>query len=137
MLPMINHIWDRAEIDNCMNTADQKKHTPRTRGDRFLQFLVKKVLYRAFNACTFFNPKDPSARSCAWRLILLESIAGVPGMVAAVMRHFSSLRKLKRDHGWIHTLLEEAQNERMHLLVCLQMFKAGLGRGIVLAPSAS
>lgn len=24
-----------------------------------------------------------------------------------------SLRKMERDHGWIHTLLEEAENERM------------------------
>lgn len=46
-------------------------------------------------------------------------------MVAAGIRHFRSLRTLKRDHGWIHTLLEEAKNERMHLLVCLKMFDAG------------
>jgi len=31
---------------------------------------------------------------------------------------------LQRDHGWIATLLEEAENERMHLLVCLKMFEA-------------
>ena len=33
-------------------------------------------------------------------------------------------RLLKRDHGWIATLLEEAENERMHLVVCLTMFNA-------------
>ena len=32
---------------------------------------------------------------------------------------------MERDYGWIHTLLEEAQNERMHLMVCLKMFDAG------------
>lgn len=26
-------------------------------------------------------------------------------MVAAMTRHLHSLRRLKRDHGWIHTLL--------------------------------
>jgi len=33
-----------------------------------------------------------------------------------MLRHLSSLRNMRRDHGWIHTLLEEAENERMHLL---------------------
>ena len=33
-----------------------------------------------------------------------------------MIRHLHSLRRMKRDHGWIHTLLEEAENERMHLL---------------------
>ena len=39
------------------------------------------------------------------RIIMLETVAGVPGMIAAMARHFDSLRKLTRDHGWIHTLL--------------------------------
>lgn len=54
----------------------------------------------------------------AWlkRIIFLESIAGVPGMVGGTLRHLRSLRLLRRDGGWIHTLLEEAENERMHLL---------------------
>ena len=36
---------------------------------------------------------------------MLETVAGVPGMIAGMARHFYSLRKLTRDHGWIHTLL--------------------------------
>lgn len=39
------------------------------------------------------------------RIIFLETVAGVPGMVAAMTRHLQSLRKMRRDHGWIHTLL--------------------------------
>jgi len=42
----------------------------------------------------------------------LETVAGVPGMVGAMARHLRSLRTMTRDHGWIHTLLEEAENER-------------------------
>ena len=39
------------------------------------------------------------------RIVFLETVAGVPGMVAAMVRHLHSLRKMRRDHGWIHTLL--------------------------------
>lgn len=57
------------------------------------------------------------------RFIFLESIAGVPGMVGAMLRHLHSLRRLRRDNGWIETLLEEAYNERMHLLTFLKLRK--------------
>ena len=39
------------------------------------------------------------------RVIFLETIAGVPGMVAAMLRHMKSLRTLERDQGWIHHLI--------------------------------
>jgi hypothetical protein len=88
-------------------------------------------LYHAFNFMTGYDHKNPSVQAIEWRLILLESIAGVPGFVAAGVRHFRSLRQLKRDHGWIATLLEEAENERMHLLLCLHTFKASPLTGYV------
>lgn len=44
-------------------------------------------------------------------------ILAVPGMVAGMHRHFRALRKMKADMGWIEKLLEEAENERMHLMV--------------------
>ena len=81
-------------------------------------------MYHSFNFVTGYKEGNASVKSMEWRLIVLESVAGVPGFVAAGFRHFRSLRNLQRDHGWIATLLEEAENERMHLLVCLQMFKA-------------
>jgi Alternative oxidase len=43
------------------------------------------------------------------RIIFLESIAGVPGFVAASVRHLHSLRLMRRDKGWIRTLLEDAE----------------------------
>lgn len=59
--------------------------------------------------------------------------AGVPGMVGGMLRHMHSLRGMKRDNGWIHTLLEEAENERMHLLTFLSLRQPGpLFRGAVL-----
>ncbi|PFH53943.1 hypothetical protein AMATHDRAFT_739 [Amanita thiersii Skay4041] len=59
----------------------------------------------------------------AWlaRILFLESIAGVPGMVAATLRHLTSLRLMRRDSGWIHTCLEEAENERMHLMTFMTL----------------
>lgn len=46
-------------------------------------------------------------------------------MVAGMLRHLRSLRALKRDNGWIETLLEESYNERMHLLAFLKMCEPG------------
>ncbi|KAF2659497.1 alternative oxidase [Lophiostoma macrostomum CBS 122681] len=60
------------------------------------------------------------------RNVFLESVAGVPGMVAGMLRHLHSMRRMKRDNGWIETLLEESFNERMHLLTFLKMSEPGL-----------
>ena len=56
---------------------------------------------------------------------LRKHILGVPGFTAAMVRHLHSLRRMQRDHGWIHTLLEEAENERMHLMTFLQLRNPG------------
>lgn len=66
------------------------------------------------------------------RLIFLESIAGVPGMVGGMVRHLHSLRVLRRDNGWIATLLEESQNERMHLLTFLKFREPGVVMRVML-----
>jgi len=52
--------------------------------------------------------------------VVLETVAAVPGFVGGMLRHFRSLRRMDRDHGWISTLLEDAENERMHLLCVRQ-----------------
>jgi ubiquinol oxidase len=55
---------------------------------------------------------------------VLETVAGVPGMVAGMWNHLRSLRKMKPDdRGWIKTLLEEAENERMHLMIFIEIAK--------------
>lgn len=38
------------------------------------------------------------------------------GMVGATIQHLNSLRRMVDDEGWIRTLMEEAENERMHLM---------------------
>ncbi len=44
---------------------------------------------------------------------------------AGMLRHLHSLRLMRLDKGWIHTLLEEAENERMHLLTFMQLRQPG------------
>ena len=51
------------------------------------------------------------------RAVVLETIAAVPGMVGGLLQHLTSLRYIRDDKGWIRTLLDEAENERMHLLI--------------------
>lgn len=51
------------------------------------------------------------------RAIVLETVAAVPGMVGGLLQHLKALRLIKNDHGWIKTLVDEAENERIHLMV--------------------
>ena len=89
-----------------------RHHTPQNFSDKFA-YAVTKLL--RFFADTFF------ARRYGHRAIVLETIAAVPGMVGGALQHLRSLRRMKSDHGWIHTLLEEAENERMHLMTFVQI----------------
>jgi len=71
------------------------------------------------------------------RITFLETVAGVPGMVGGMVRHLHSLRLMRRDRGWIHALLAEAENERMHLLIALNLRKPGpLFRAAVIVAQA-
>lgn len=60
------------------------------------------------------------------RAVVLETIAAVPGIVAGMLHHLKSLRLIKDDNGLIETMLHEAENERMHLIIYSTMFKATL-----------
>jgi len=100
-----NHIWSKSELDAALTTYNDK-HSPTELSDRIMHNIMYYGLYHPFNFITGYRHHDPSPKAIEWRLIVLESFAGVPGFVAAGMRHFRSLRVLQRDYGWIHTLLE-------------------------------
>ena len=69
-------------------------------------------------ADTFF------AKRYGHRAVVLETVAGVPGMVAGMILHFTSLRKMKTGYGAdIRELLAEAENERMHLMFFIEIAK--------------
>lgn len=71
-------------------------------------------------------------RDWLFRCIVLETVAGVPGMVAGMHRHLRSLRTLEHDHGWIHHLLQEAENERMHLFFFMQLRNPGIFMRVII-----
>ncbi|PPQ89652.1 hypothetical protein CVT25_013839 [Psilocybe cyanescens] len=111
---------------------------PKTIGDKFAAGLVKfsRTIFDFVSGYKHnVNPPTPgmtleelrkagyllSEKQWLERILFLESIAGVPGMVAATLRHLTSLRLMRRDSGWIHTCLEEAENERMHLMTFMTL----------------
>ncbi len=85
---------------------------PKTISDKvaysFVQFL-------RFFADTFFSKRY------GHRAVVLETVAAVPGMVGGLWQHLTALRKMRDDEGWIRTLLDEAENERMHLMTFIEI----------------
>jgi ubiquinol oxidase len=92
-------------------------HQPKGLSDT-VAFGFVKVL--RFVADTFF------AKRYGHRAVVLETVAAVPGMVGATMTHLKCLRRICDDHGWIKTLLDEAENERMHLMTFIEVCKPTL-----------
>jgi len=80
-----------------------------------------KMLRFGFDMGTGFNKDKMKEDDWLNRCIFLETVAGVPGMVGGMTRHLKSLRTLKHDHGLIHHLLDEAENERTHLFIFLKL----------------
>ena len=107
-----------------------------------MQFITKKIKaidisdsfaysmtkFFRFIADTFF------AKRYGHRAVVLETVAGVPGMVAGVWMHFKSLRAMKAGYGeQIREMLAEAENERMHLMFFIEIAKPNtLERFVVL-----
>jgi len=94
------------EIDLCVH------HSPKGLGDHIAFGFVK---FLRFLADQFF------AKRYGHRAIVLETVAAVPGMVGGMWQHLKSLRRMRDDHGWIKTLLDEAENERMHLMTFIMI----------------
>ncbi len=80
--------------------------------DRLAYAFVK---FLRFFADTFF------AGRYGHRAVVLETVAAVPGMVGGALQHLRSLRRMESDQGWIRTLIDEAENERMHLMTFIEI----------------
>ena len=81
-------------------------------------FAFSMTRFFRFIADTFFVDRY------GHRAVVLETVAGVPGMVAGVLMHFKSLRSMKVGYGEsIREMLAEAENERMHLMFFIEIAK--------------
>lgn len=99
-------------------------HAPENVRDRLAYLFVK---FLRFFADSFF------ARRYGHRAVVLETIAAVPGMVGGSLQHLKSLRRMESDHGWIRTLVDEAENERMHLMTFIHIARpSGFERLLIL-----
>jgi len=122
---MVNTILapDRKALAEERDAEPQVHHAPTGFSDRFALGFTKLL---RFTADTFF------AKRYGHRAIVLETVAAVPGMVGAMFTHLSCLRRMKDDEGWIRTLMEEAENERMHLMTFIEIAKPTLFERLVI-----
>tara|TARA_B100000575_G_scaffold91320_1_gene72587 strand:+ start:27531 stop:28133 length:603 start_codon:yes stop_codon:yes gene_type:complete len=89
-------------------------------------FALSMTKFFRFIADTFF------AKRYGHRAVVLETVAGVPGMVAGVWMHFKSLRAMKAGYGeQIREMLAEAENERMHLMFFIEIAKPNFAERII------
>ena len=98
-------------------------HAPSGISDRIAYGFTKAL---RFCADTFF------AKRYGHRAIVLETVAAVPGMVGATINHLKCLRRICDDKGWIRTLMDEAENERMHLMTFIEVAKPTLFERLVI-----
>ena len=119
--PTDHAVWDLKDVEKVTPTHK----APNDRLDNAALVIVQ-TMRSIFDVVSGFTIGRKTEKKYITRIIFLETVAGVPGMVAGMVRHLQSLRLLKRDHGWIHTLLEEAENERMHLLTFMEMRHVGI-----------
>ncbi|MEM1175685.1 MAG: alternative oxidase [Pseudomonadota bacterium] len=102
--------------------TDQTRYKPKNLSDHIALGFTRVL---RFFADAFFR------RRYGHRAVVLETVAAVPGMVGGLLQHLKSIRHIRDDQGWIHELLEEADNERMHLMTFIHiaqpsMFERGL-----------
>ena len=95
-------------------TEINKHFEPKNLSDKVALLFTK---FLRLLADTFFKKRY------GHRAVVLETIAAVPGMVAGMLVHLKSLRKIEDDRGWIKILLDEAENERMHLMTFIHIAK--------------
>ena len=98
--------------------ADHPVHIqPRDLSDRVAYGFTK---FLRFLADRFF------AKRYGHRAVVLETVAAVPGMVGALLQHLRALRLIRDDNGWVRQLLDEAENERIHLMTFVEIAKPSL-----------
>ncbi|KAJ3269974.1 hypothetical protein HDV01_000780, partial [Terramyces sp. JEL0728] len=119
--PVYHPVYSKDEV-----LTVQKTHIESKGLSDQLAYLSVKLARFSFDTLSGFRFGQLTTNKVLNRAIFLETVAGVPGFTAGILRHLRSLRRMERDYGWIHTLLEEAENERMHLLTFIKLKQPGL-----------
>jgi hypothetical protein len=114
-------VWSTDDVENVQIT-----HVPAKLFRDKIAYAMMKGLRVMFDYFSSYKPGKMTEELYIRRCIFLETIAAVPGMIGGALRHLGSLRKMREDAGWIHHLIEEAENERMHLLTFLKIRQPGL-----------
>lgn len=97
-----------AHIDEKSVETVQTHRPPEDFSDRVAFGFVKLL---RFVADRFF------AKRYGHRAVVLETVAAVAGL----LQHLKALRHIRDDAGWVRELLDEAENERMHLMTFIQI----------------
>ncbi|CAD8135362.1 unnamed protein product [Paramecium octaurelia] len=123
--------WNKPELEQ----VSLEHKTAITFGDHFAYYFIQSMrlgfdVMSGYKRILPFQSEIVSEKKWINRVLFLETVAGLECI--DILR---SLRGMKRDQGWIHTLLEEAENERIHLLTFLNIKKPSLlfRTGVVLA----
>jgi ubiquinol oxidase len=106
-----------------LTADDPVHHQPRDLSDR-IAFGFTKFL--RFLADRFF------AKRYGHRAVVLETVAAVPGMVGGLLQHLKAIRLIKDDNGWVRQLLDEAENERIHLMTFVEIAKPSMFERMVI-----
>ena len=72
------------------------------------------------------------AKRYGHRAVVLETVAAVPGMVGGLLQHLKALRRIEDDKGWVRQLLDEAENERIHLMTFVEIAQPSLFERMVI-----
>ncbi|KAI9124994.1 hypothetical protein K1719_003610 [Acacia pycnantha] len=104
--------WETYKADLSIDLT--KHHVPETFMDKMAYWTVKTLRWPTD---IFFQ------RRYGCRAMMLETVAAVPGMVGGMLLHLKSLRRFQQSGGWIKALIEEAENERMHLMTFMEVSK--------------
>lgn len=105
--------YTKEEVENVTMTHLQ----PETFRDR-LAFNAVKVVRKLFDVATGWSTGSITKDKVLNRTIFLETVAAVPGMVAAIVRHFRSLRRMERDGGMMQMFLDEAYVNKKKTMIC-------------------
>lgn len=111
MLPL----FQENQLISQTHSSARPSHHPQT--DFSDWFAWRTTRFLRLLADTFFTGRY------GHRAVVLETVAAVPGMVGGALQHLRSLRSMEDDSGWIQTLLDEAENERMHLMTFIHIAK--------------